>query len=197
MFYTLNELRKLVPYKPGPGIRRVHSAYESAETSPVHAHEDSAPTSPLLENPRQKQMLKAYEEQLEESATSHPLTVEAIMSRPAVCLSESIAIKEAISTMEKSGFRNFPVTSGEGRLVGIVSDRDLLSSAKAIVRDVMWKEVISVSPQAPLRQLVAILLQEKLPCVPVVDANQMVVGIVTTTDILKTLLTHPSVQVWR
>lgn len=107
-----------------------------------------------------------------------------------------------------------PVT---GRRVGIISESDLLNTvktqaalphigfvrpvlaseeslkriyedgAKLLVEEVMTRRVTSVTPGTPIRKVGDILVREKINRVPVVDAEQRLVGIITRHDLLRTL----------
>jgi acetoin utilization protein AcuB len=89
----------------------------------------------------------------------------------------------------------------DGRLVGVITERDLIGAAasqifglkqksksallKSVpIKDVMKKRVITVSPDTPIKDVAHLMVEKKIGCTPVVSAG-VVVGLVTTTDILK------------
>jgi CBS domain-containing protein len=119
------------------------------------------------------------------------------MSKSPMTVLENASFDAVKDLMKKTSYRHFPVMSTEGRLVGIISDRDLYSNSGSRITEIMTKKVITVVPKAPLREVVALMLSEKLPCLPVIDSTHAIIGIVTSTDILKTFLTHPPVEIWR
>ncbi|MDB5038139.1 MAG: domain containing protein [Bacteriovoracaceae bacterium] len=190
MFYVLSVNRVLEPYQPKRVVEKAGAASEAHE---VHDRDPSQGQKNLAE---QKLANKAYEEQLQVAIPQHPLTVEQIMSRPVVTIHESASVKDLKEIMVNSGFRNFPVVSGN-LLVGMISDRDLVSATTDQISKLFAQKVFAVDPRASIRNAVSVMLQEKLSCLPVVDSNRVVVGIVTTTDILKTILTHTSFETWR
>jgi CBS domain-containing protein len=104
--------------------------------------------------------------------------------------------------MRLGGVRHIPVVSGDA-LVGLVSQRDLLHAAasslleltretqrewlgKVAVRDVMSTKLHTVTPDQPAADIVAMLLQHRVGCLPVVE-NGKLVGIVSETDCLRYL----------
>jgi CBS domain-containing protein len=80
--------------------------------------------------------------------------------------------------------RHFPVVE-DGRLVGVVSDRDLLRTKEdARVRDVMAEDVITISSSEDVKDAALTMLTGSVGCLPVVDQGKLV-GIVTESDILR------------
>ncbi len=95
--------------------------------------------------------------------------------------------------MTEHGFRHLPVLEG-GRLVGVVSQRDLhlvealrdVDPAKVTVEEAMTTEVYAVSPDAPLDEVAAEMAEHKYGCT-IVMQNAHVVGVFTTVDACKAL----------
>jgi acetoin utilization protein AcuB len=103
-------------------------------------------------------------------------------------------LAHAAAVMQKHGIRHLPVLHG-GKLVGIISDRDLrlLESLADVnpklltVSDAMTSTVYSVSPDTSLREVVENMAQHKYGSA-VVMRNDKVVGIFTTVDVCKVLI---------
>ncbi|HVU00335.1 MAG TPA: CBS domain-containing protein [Polyangiaceae bacterium] len=125
-------------------------------------------------------------------------TVEALMSRDVLCLSEDQDLAHIGEAMELFKFRHMPVTD-DGKLVGLVSQRDLLRiSASSLlpnageqtgfltkqfrVRDIMTRDVQTVLPETSLVDAARLLHSQKVGCLPVVNAENAVVGILTDSD---------------
>jgi len=89
--------------------------------------------------------------------------------------------------MNKGNFHRVPVVDG-GKLVGIVSDRDLRQHVGSLedvkVNGVMTKPVVSVAPTTMLEGAANLLVKHKIGGLPVVEQGK-VVGIITTTDLLR------------
>ncbi len=125
------------------------------------------------------------------------------MSRPVISVSPDAAINDVLAMFRKEHIRRAPVTKG-GKLVGIVSERDLLNASpspvttlsvwemnylisKVTVSRVMSKKVITVDQDTPIEEAARIMADKKIGGVPVVSAGK-VVGIITETDLFKILL---------
>ena len=117
--------------------------------------------------------------------------------------SESIA--RAIDLMKEKKIRRVPIVSDAGKLVGIVSDRDLkdVSPSRATtldiwelhyvldklkLKDIMTKNPWTVTPEMPIEKAAGLMLEKKVEGLPVVDSRGALVGILTEGDIFKALV---------
>ena len=127
------------------------------------------------------------------------------MTRNPVLCSPDLPVNDAFDLMKKERIRRLPVVDKNGKLVGIVSDKDLLRVSpspattlsayeipyllsKVKVNDVMTKKVITVSEDTPIEDAARIMVDNKIGGLPVVNESNAVVGIITETDIFKTFL---------
>ena len=127
------------------------------------------------------------------------------MTRNPVLCAADLSVTDAFDLMKKSHIRRMPVVDKNGKLVGIVSDKDLLRVtpspattlsayeipyllSKVKVSDVMTKKVITVTEETPVEEAARIMVDNKIGGLPVVDESHVVVGIITETDIFKTFL---------
>ncbi len=111
-------------------------------------------------------------------------------SKLTTCSQGSAAEKIAIA-ITNGHFGSLPVVDGEKRLVGIISEFDLLKALRACkdlervtVEEIMTPEPISVKEGATAEELMKILEENHLIRVPVVDGEGRVVGVVSRTDVL-------------
>lgn len=133
-------------------------------------------------------------------------TVEDIMTRQVITVSEEsnmLAIREG---MDAYGLRHVPVVDGD-KLVGLLTHRDMLRfadseyrtsatrqsigdrrSENTFVASVMTREVQTVRPETTLAEAARILVKHKFGCLPVTTADGTLVGIVTEHDFLKVLV---------
>src|SRR5919107_2950308 len=127
------------------------------------------------------------------------LLVRDSMTREIVTLSPDETAGTALALCRERRIRHLPVLSG-GRLIGVVSDRDLRSSTPALgdparaaalqevlVQDVMATEVVSVHPDDPIEQAANTMRERRIGCLPVLDGDELV-GIVTASDVMDALV---------
>lgn len=134
-----------------------------------------------------------------------PIEVREIMSPDPVVLTVDDELSLAHDIMSLGRIRHLPVVEGS-KLVGIISQRDLFRASLASVlgddydknrehlksikiREIMVKNVISVSPGMSLQEAGRIMLKEKIGCLPVVE-DEKLVGLITETDLLSFLIDH-------
>jgi acetoin utilization protein AcuB len=135
------------------------------------------------------------------------------MTRKLVTLSPEASVAEALTLCRERRIRHIPILE-EGRLVGIVSDRDLRDASPALgdaqrasalqeirVGDVMTREVSTADPQDSIENLAQEMYELKIGSLPVVAEGPMVdeglvavaeeelMGIVTSSDVMRALVT--------
>jgi acetoin utilization protein AcuB len=125
------------------------------------------------------------------------------MSRPVISVSPEQPINDVLAMFRREHIRRAPVMK-EGRLVGIVSERDLLNASpssattlsvwemnylisKVKIKDVMTKKVITVDKDTPIEEAARIMADKKIGGLPVTSADK-VVGMITETDLFKVFL---------
>ncbi|MCH6545862.1 MAG: CBS domain-containing protein [Deltaproteobacteria bacterium] len=123
---------------------------------------------------------------------SIPTTVGEVMTSKVVTLRPGNSLLEAIGMMANNSFRHFPVVEDNAHLAGVVSDRDLLRAmnlnkdwSSTTIAQVMTQNVVKVKRNTPLSVAVEEILTRRIHCLPVVEDDDRVCGIVTSTDLLK------------
>ncbi|MCP4540512.1 MAG: CBS domain-containing protein [Chloroflexi bacterium] len=126
------------------------------------------------------------------------------MTRDLITVTEDTPVDKALQQMKENQVRRLPVLDEHGKLVGIVSEKDLLyvtpSPATSLsvweipyllskirMRDTMTKDVITVTKDTPLEEAARIMADNKVGGLPVVS-NDDLAGIITETDMFKVFL---------
>ena len=134
------------------------------------------------------------------------LRVADVMTREVRTLAPNDQLRLAEELMKQGRFRHVVVVD-DGRVVGVLSQRDIFHGALAwslgqgrkaheqllavtSVKDVMGSRVVTVDPEAPLAEAAALLREHKIGCLPVV-AGDALVGVLTEGDFLA-LLARPA-----
>lgn len=116
-----------------------------------------------------------------------------IMTTNVITVKKDTVLTDAISLLLRWHISAMPVVDDEDRMVGIVSEIDLVNltfdgnAADTLVEEVMVTEVVSFSPNTELADLVQVFSQKHLRRVPIIE-NGRVVGIVSRRDILREVL---------
>ncbi|MEM7167290.1 MAG: CBS domain-containing protein [Planctomycetota bacterium] len=120
--------------------------------------------------------------------------VEQYMSTDLFTVHEDEIVDLVASIMDWRRIRHIPVEDGQHRLVGLVSYRQLLrylardhvtgKSHPIPVRELMEKDLVSVAPETPTLEAIALMKERRISCLPVVKDDRLV-GIVTETDFLE------------
>jgi acetoin utilization protein AcuB len=130
--------------------------------------------------------------------TGSPLLVGQVMTGRPTCVGPEATVLELVQIFHAKHFRHLLVVDAAGGLLGIVSDRDVgrcfgptmypdeatLSSLTA--RQIMSRDIVTVSSTEPLAAAIDRIYEEGVSSLPVIDDGRLV-GIVTTTDLLRLL----------
>lgn len=123
------------------------------------------------------------------------------MSKNPVVISRDTGVDDALRLMRDKNVRRLPVVDKNGKLVGIVSDKDLYLASpspatsldifelryllsRLTVEKIMSTPVITVTPKTPLEEAARIMADKKIGGLPVIDGDNMV-GIITESDLFK------------
>ncbi|WCD84756.1 Inosine-5'-monophosphate dehydrogenase [Streptomyces xanthophaeus] len=135
-------------------------------------------------------------------------TVSDVMTHTAVAIGREASYKEIVELMHEWKVSAVPVLEGEGRVVGVVSEADLLpkeefrrtdptlpgqlaEASKAggvLAEELMSSPAITVHPDAPLAEAARIMARKHVKRLPVVNALGMLEGVVSRSDLLKVFL---------
>lgn len=126
------------------------------------------------------------------------------MTPDPVTVTEDTSFEDALHLMKEKGIRRLPVTSHDGRLVGVVVEKDFSSASpsgatslsvfemhylllKLKIKEVMTRKVITVEDDCPIEEAARIMVDHKIGCLPICSQGRLV-GIITATDIFKTFV---------
>jgi acetoin utilization protein AcuB len=134
------------------------------------------------------------------------------MSRHPVTIRPDTSLHDALRIMRESKVRRLPVLSQEGKLVGIVLEKELLYASpspattlsvyemnyligKIKVEDLMTRDVITVEEDCPLEEAARIMVDNRVGGLPVMRGDQLV-GMITESDLFKIFLELLGARTW-
>jgi CBS domain-containing protein len=152
----------------------------------------------------------AFEEPLPQDSLRTP--VIKLMTRHVICIRADLTINELIMTLYENGISGAPVVDARGKVLGVVSKTDLLrdsyekvelaedkserhlrgdaedrSASKISVQDLMSTSLCSLPESATIAEAAALMALEGVRRIPILDAQDQVVGIICASDILSWL----------
>lgn len=122
------------------------------------------------------------------------LTAAQIMTAEPTCIRPETTASDLVRLFQAMQFRHLLVTDAQGRLAGVVSDRDVLrflgperqagrsALAGVSAADMMSRDLITIGPETRLERAIVLMVENGVSCLPVVD-GEVVKGIVTNTDL--------------
>jgi len=127
-----------------------------------------------------------------------PKTVADLMTREVATLQRNDRLDLAEDVMKLGRVRHLPILDEDGRLAGIISQRDLLHGALAealgygrvaqqkvmktlYIKEVMTTKPVTVTPDTPIEEAARSMVRHKIGCLPVVEGEHLV-GILTEGD---------------
>ncbi len=120
---------------------------------------------------------------------AHDLRVSDLMSTAVITADASETVKEAHADMQVGVIRHLPVLDERRRLVGMLSDRDVLrvvgTKRSGRVAEIMTREVVTIRPDAMAHEAARLMIDLKIGSVPVIEEDGTLVGVVTQTDYLE------------
>lgn len=126
------------------------------------------------------------------------LKVRDVMTPAPTCIAASTSLLDVVRMFHAKEFRHLVVADSRGRLLGLVSDRDVLRAlgpgrypdqerlAAVAAVDIMSSDLITASPETSLIRAADEMLGHGISCLPV-QADEMLVGILTDTDLVAAL----------
>jgi len=162
---------------------------------------------------RQKKAGKAYSSTLQGlKERGIALHAHQIMTSSVVTLLPDTSIADAWRLFRERRFRHVPVVTENGKIYGVISDRDLLRyaattgkvppytefmpEASMSISSLTKTRVITASQDTEIRQVARMLFEQRVGAMPVVSDVGVIEGIITRSDILRTLVNNAPLELW-
>ncbi|MCP5501698.1 MAG: CBS domain-containing protein [Leptospiraceae bacterium] len=198
-------------YKPEPGKDRVHKVHKFNESTTnrddvVKEHPEDKGQKDSFErrdtSSISRPKLNPYEDmefKAEEAESVQAILARHVMSSPVIEVEPSLTVEKAVYLFRKNRIRHIPVINYEKKLIGIISERGILQNfldypedisyvKNRLIEEVMISRVLTAKPESPLPDMARVMLEERIGSLPILNEERKVLGIVTRSDILKTIL---------
>lgn len=131
-----------------------------------------------------------------------------VMNTPVITLQATDAVARAWRLLRDQRIHQAPVVDAANQLVGIVSERDLLTAIdiegdrvietlRRQVQDVMTTPVAAAAATTDIRHIAAVMLANGVDGVPIANERGRLIGFVSRSDILRAVVTDPPLSLWR
>jgi acetoin utilization protein AcuB len=133
------------------------------------------------------------------------LVAEQIMSNPVLTLGPDTPVAEAWAFFQQHRFKHVPVVGTNRRLIGVLSERDLLRDAAgmsvggrphATIRPLLIAQVLTATVDTPICEIAHVLYDRHIGAIPIVNDTDIPIGIVSRSDILRALVKKAPLEMW-
>lgn len=202
----------------GPGIRdeiALDNLFKDRVVTPANPAPPTPPNTAELneDTARGRLAQRAYQNTGKLKQDREPaINAHQIMTTKVITLGIDASIFEAWNLFREKRFRHVPVLSREHKLIGMLSDRALLRyaattgqvppyapdspQAKTNIRALTTAGVITATPDTRIREIARMMFEKRVGAMPIVDQYANIVGIITRSDILRTLVNHAPLELW-
>ena len=109
-----------------------------------------------------------------------------IMTRDIITVSPTMTIRSLAMTLIKNQISGAPVAGRNGKIIGVVSEADIVAKKGKDVKSIMSKKIISVGEDTAVEEIARLMTTQKIKRVPVMRGDN-VVGIVSRADIVSAI----------
>ena len=109
-----------------------------------------------------------------------------IMTRDVITVNPAMTVKSLAMMLIKNQISGAPVADKVGKIVGVVSESDIVAKRGKDVKSIMSKKIISVGEQTPVEEIARMMTTHHIKRLPVMNDGK-VVGIVSRADIVSAI----------
>lgn len=109
-----------------------------------------------------------------------------IMTRDIIMAKPKMTVKQLALLLIKNQISGAPVAAEDGKIIGVVSEADILAKKARQVKGIMSTKVVSVNEETPVEEIAQLMAMHKIKRLPVMKGNK-IVGIVSRADIVSAI----------
>ncbi len=198
--------RIITPQKTDPrGSIKVQSTKNSSAIDQYHDFSQDEPQTQQshADNPLCPDPYSAQKHRQAEKEPSQVFLVSDIMSTDVISLYPNATVADAWELFQRHGFQHIPITDENNTVLAMLSERDILQGPAAQeninqknIMEFATQQVFCFSPDTDIRQATRTLYEYDLGALPIISDEHELLGIVTRTDIIKTVSHYGSLELW-
>lgn len=158
-------------------------------------------------NKQNENALNSYKKMANIDTSDIVFHVKDIMTKDCIYIDIQSTINDAYISLNKLDIDQIPVVSFGKKIIGMISKKmildllmDDIENSKYILNkkidDIKLLEIITADPISDIRRVAKVMVDFKLDAIAIVEENDILVGIVSKTDIIKAISHLPSLQLW-
>ena len=192
---------KIQAYQPANRLLAPANVNQASHSAPTRRLADEE--HPTYPHPR-LDIKTTYQYSSEGGSAPYPperaVIAEQIMTAPVISMTRETPLAEARKLFREHRFRHVPIVTKEKQIIGIISDRDLLhhpgTDLQQPVSELAVERVIVATPDTEIREIAAIFFQQRIGAMPIINSSEKLIGIITRSDILRTVVRHAPLEIW-
>lgn len=134
--------------------------------------------------------------------------VKDIMTKNCIYIDNQSTIKEAYDSLHELDIHQMPVVSFGKKIIGMINIEQILNllmdnpeeskyTLNKSINDIYLNELITADPLSDIRRVAKVMIDFRLNAIPIVNENDILLGIVSRTDIIKAISHLPRLQLWK
>lgn len=155
----------------------------------------------------EQESLNIYKKVANIDTSEQIFQVKDIMTIEVEYIDKSLTINEAYEKLRNIRVNQIPIVDFGKKIIGMISKKmilnlimdDILDIRNVLnkkIEDLYLDEIITTNPITDIRRVAKVMIDFKLDAIPVVDEDDLLVGIVSKTDIIKAVSYIPKLQLW-
>ena len=158
-------------------------------------------------NKQNENALNSYKKMANIDTSDIVFHVKDIMTKDCIYIDSKSTIQDAYDILKEHKIGQIPIVSFGKKIMGTIDKKmilnllmDDLENGKNILEkkleDLYLEQLITADPQTDIRKVAKVMIDFKLHAVPIVEENDILIGIVSKTDIIKAVSNIPQFQLW-
>ncbi len=158
-------------------------------------------------NKKKDDALNAYKKMANLDISEPVYHVKDIMSKEVITIDVAASLEEAYALLKEEGIGQIPITSYGKKIVGLLTQKFILNLLmedlenyenilNKKIEDLFLPDMITTDPISDIRRVAKVMVDFKLEAIPVVDEEDILLGIISKTDLIKAISQLPKLQLW-